>query len=221
MLTGSNTPVLFLSQTVRTSKRSEAGLILPVPHSLICSPVFGRGVKYRCAQRAGSTRQWCDRFCSTVEKRGQYGRPFERISEVFDNDSIRRILHMRHRDCVLTAKLQYHIPLISIPAQLVGRRLRLFGHAARRPDGEPIKGLLLPTPPRTWYRRTGGQLKTWETMIKADLKPLYGPQVFGYARWRNDWLKVSNELAQDRRAWGASVRDVVNSVGDAGSTRPG
>ncbi len=24
------------------------------------------GVKYRCVQRAGSTRLWCDRFCSTV-----------------------------------------------------------------------------------------------------------------------------------------------------------
>ncbi len=31
---------------------------------------------------------------------------------------------------------------------------------------------------------------------------------------------MSNELAQDRRAWSASLRDVVNSVGDAGSTRP-
>ncbi len=31
----------------------------------------------------------------------------------------------------------------------------------------------------------------------------------------------SSELAQDRRAWNASVRDVVNAIGDAGSTRPG
>ncbi len=36
-----------------------------------------------------------------------------------------------------------------------------------------------------------------------------------------DWVKVSSELAQGRRAWSASVRDVVNSIGDAGSTRPG
>ncbi len=34
-------------------------------------------------------------------------------------------------------------------------------------------------------------------------------------------MKVSSELAQDRRAWNASVRDVVNVIGDAGSTRPG
>ncbi len=72
-----------------------------------------------------------------------------------------------------------------------------------------------------WRRRTGGQLKTWATTMKADLKPLSGPRVFDYARWRKDWVKVSSELAQDRRAWSASVRDVVNAIGDAGSTRPG
>ncbi len=33
------------------------------------------------------------------------------------------------------------------------RRLRWFGHAARRPEGELIKALLLPTPPRTRRRR--------------------------------------------------------------------
>ncbi len=34
-------------------------------------------------------------------------------------------------------------------------------------------------------------------------------------------MKVSSKLAQDRRAWNAPVRDVVNTIGDAGSTRPG
>ncbi len=58
-------------------------------------------------------------------------------------------------------------------------------------------------------RRIRGQLKVWATTIKAGLKPLSGPRVFGHARWRKDWVKVSSELAQDRRAWSASVRDVV------------
>ncbi len=52
----------------------------------------------------------------------------------------------------------------------------------------------------------------------ADLETLSGLRVFGYARWRKDWVSVSSELAQDRRAWSASVRDVVNPIGDA---RPG
>ncbi len=37
-----------------------------------------RGVKRRFVQRAGSTRQCCDRFCSTVAKRGQHGWPTKR-----------------------------------------------------------------------------------------------------------------------------------------------
>ncbi len=42
-----------------------------------------------------------------------------------------------------------------------------------------------------------------------------------YAQWREDWVKVPSEPALDRRAWSASVCDVANSVGYAGSTRPG
>ncbi len=80
------------------------------------------------------------------------------------------------------------------------------GYAARRPNCELTKDLLTPTPPRRWRRRTGVQLKTWVTTIKADLEPLSGPRVFGYARWRKDWVKVSRELVQDRRTWGVSVR---------------
>ncbi len=30
-----------------------------------------------------------------------------------------------------------------------------------------------------------------------------------------------SELTQDRRAWSATLRDVVNPIADAGSTRPG
>ncbi len=32
-------------------------------------------------------------------------------------------------------------------------------------------------------------------------------------------MKVSSDLAQDRRAWDASFRDAVSSIGDVGSTR--
>ncbi len=34
-------------------------------------------------------------------------------------------------------------------------------------------------------------------------------------------MKVSSDLAHDRQARGASIRDVVSSIGDAGSTHPG
>ncbi len=78
--------------------------------------------------------------------------------------------------------------------------------------------MLQPTLPRMWHRRTEGQLKAWSTMIKAGLEPLSGRRVFGYARWRKDWAKISSELAQDLRVWSASVYDVVNSIGDAATS---
>ncbi len=141
--------------------------------------------------------------------------------EVFDNDSIRCILRVRRRDCVPSVEMRRHLCLTNKPALLVQRRLRWFGNAGRRPVGELIKDLLLPTPPHALGGRDGGQLQILATTITADLKPLSVPRVFGHARWRKDLVIDSGEIAQDRRAWRASVRDVVNSIGYAGSTRPG
>ncbi len=82
--------------------------------------------------------------------------------------------------------------------------------------------LMQATITRTTHLASAFELEvSWATTIMADLEPVSGPQVFGHAQWRKDCVKVSSELAQDRRAWSASVRDVVNAVGDAGSTRPG
>ncbi len=144
----------------------------------------------------------------------------ERMLEVFDNDCIRRIVHMWRRDCVPTAELRHRLRLTSIPTKIAQRRLFWFGHSTRRPDGEVIKDLFLPTPQRTWRKRVGGQMKTWTTTIKSSMEPLSEPWVLGYARWRKDWAKVWSELVQDRRALSATIRHVVSSIGDAGSTRP-
>ncbi len=57
---------------------------------------------------------------------------------VFDNDSICRILHVSRRNCMQSVKIQHDLCLSSIPV--------------KRPDGELIKDLLLPTSPRTWHR---------------------------------------------------------------------
>ncbi len=70
--------------------------------------------------------------------------------EVFDNDNIRRILRVRRRDCVPSVELHRRLCLTVMPALLVHGWLRWFGHAARRPEGELIKDLLLPTMPRAW-----------------------------------------------------------------------
>ncbi len=86
----------------------------------------------------------------------------------------RRILRVRRRDCVPSVELRRRLCLTSMPALLVQRRFRWFGHEARRPEGQDA-----PT-------------------NKANLEPFSGQQVFGHARWRKDWVKVSSELTQDR-----------------------
>ncbi len=143
----------------------------------------------------------------------------ERMLAVFSNKSILRILHARHRDCVPTAELRRRLRITSIPAQLAEIRLRWFELAARRREGGLIRDFLL-APPHLWRERAGGQLKTWTTALKEELEPPAGPRIFGYARWRNDWVKVSCEPAQDSRAWDASVHDMVNWINDVCSTRP-
>ncbi len=139
--------------------------------------------------------------------------------EVFGNDIIRRILYMRRRDCVPSLEQRRRPCLTSISTLLVLRRLYWFGHAARRPEGELIRGLLLPARPQSWQKRAGGQLKTWATTLKEGVEPLSGPRVYGYTRWRKDWVNVSSGLAKDHRVLSASLQDVVNSIGYADSTR--
>ncbi len=87
---------------------------------------------------------------------------------------------------------------------------RWFGHAARRPKDELIKDLLFPTPSQTWRRH--GQPRSRSTWNCSPDR-----------RMMEEGLgeSLSSELAQDRRACSASVRDEVNSIGDAGLTRPG
>ncbi len=72
--------------------------------------------------------------------------------EIFDNDSIRRILSVRRIDRVLSVELRHPLCLTRILALLVQGRLRLLGHAAR------------------------GQLMAWATTIKADLEPISGSE---------------------------------------------
>ncbi len=43
----------------------------------------------------------------------------------------------------------------------------------------------------------------------GSLEPLSGPRVYGYARWRKDWVKVFSEFAQDCRALGASIKSTL------------
>ncbi len=89
------------------------------------------------------------------------------------------------------------------------------------PDGPPVKSseVIYPTPLPTWRKRRG-QLKTRSRTITEDLALLGGPQVYGLRRWNREWPSICIELAQDRRAWSAIVRDAVHAL-EAGQFRPG
>ncbi len=62
--------------------------------------------------------------------------------------------------------------------------------------------------------------RTWATTLKEDLVRLIGPAVVGIRRWNKEWASLAMDLAQDRRAWSAAVRDAVAAM-DADSARAG
>ncbi|MDY6930075.1 MAG: reverse transcriptase family protein [Pseudomonadota bacterium] len=141
--------------------------------------------------------------------------------EVFDNDCLRRILHVRRIEHIPVSTLQRKCHLLSMPSLMLQRRLRWFGHVARRSPGELLHEAVHLTPRETWRKRLGGQLKTWTTTIKQDLALITGPQVHGLRPWNRNWLQLSVDFAQNRSAWAAAVRDVVNGREEASSIRPG
>ncbi len=111
-------------------------------------------------------------------------------------------------------ELRRRLCLTSKSALLVQRRLRWFSHAARRLNQGPSFSHTASYVAQTSWRPA-------EDMGNHDQGRPGTALRTASLRWRKDWVKVFNELAQDRRAVSASVRDVVNSIGDASLTHPG
>ncbi len=143
----------------------------------------------------------------------------QRRLEVFDSDCLRRILGYRRQDRIPCVALRHRLHLRALPPVLLQRRLRWFGHAARRPASKIIREVINPESSAHWRNKRGGQLKTWMTTLKEDLLRLSGPDVFALRRWNRDWMTIGIAWAQDRRAWAAAVRDAVVAM-DAGATAP-
>ncbi len=106
----------------------------------------------------------------------------QRCLEVFDNYCLRRILGRRRRDRVPCEVLRHRLHLGVLSTTLLQRRLRWFGHAARRPAGKIIRDVIDPLAPTHWRQKRGGQLMTWLTMLKEDLVRMSGPGVYGLRR---------------------------------------
>ena len=68
-----------------------------------------------------------------------------------------------------------------------------------------------PKPKNGWKGRSGGQVKTWVSTVKTDLEKLRLDKVYGLRRWKTNWVDICSELASDRRAWRAIVRDVLEA----------
>ena len=135
--------------------------------------------------------------------------------EVFDHWCLRRILRINWRDRLSNAEIRkrfFTTPQLRTTIQK--RRLQWLGHVLRKPDQELTKQALLSSPCPGWRCRRGGQLKTWLNTVKADLDVLGLHAVYGVRQWSKNWLNISLELASDRKAWNAIIRD-INGAGSS------
>ena len=53
-------------------------------------------------------------------------------------------------------------------------------------------------------------MKTWVDTIKKDVEAMSGPVLHGLKRWNSSWMEITSDIARDRVAWRAAVRDTVS-----------
>jgi hypothetical protein len=129
--------------------------------------------------------------------------------EVFDHWCLRIILKIGWRDRLSNQTVRQRCcGITQLSVHLQQRRLQWFGHILRKPEGELVKKVLSPDPCVGWRCRLGGQLNTWLTTVKSDVDCLRLWSVYGVRRWRKEWTKICADLAADRRAWRAAIRDI-------------
>ncbi len=127
---------------------------------------FCRGMKYQCVKRAGSTRQWCVRLCSTVTKRGQCESQTKGCWCSLTMTGSATSAYQR-QNC--------HTASASLVCLLSSSKEGFVGSAILH--DVPMMDLLLPTQPRMWLRWNRDQLKMWVTTTKVHLESLSGPRI--------------------------------------------
>ncbi len=132
----------------------------------------------------------------------------ETMLEVFGNYSIRRTFRVRRRDWVPPLPYNHTSTGCTKKAPLVWSRRTRFRRCSH---DVPMS------------RRTGDLMTTDGVGSDDQDKPgaLLRTASLRLCMIAKKWVKVSCERIQGLRACGASARDVVNSMGDVGSTRPG
>ena len=101
--------------------------------------------------------------------------------------------------------------IVKVGDLLRKRRLEWFGHVVRRKDDDLLKQVVDPKPMRGWKCRVGGQLKTWLATVKEDIEILGLVKVYGLRNWKLNWVSICSDLASDRRAWRATIRDILEA----------
>jgi len=132
--------------------------------------------------------------------------------EVFDHWCLRMLAKVRLNDQLTNAQVREKCCEIeSIRSLTIRRRLQWFGHVLRRDRGEVIKESLHCTPCAGWKARVGGQQKTWVSTVKSDLDKLALHKVYGVRKWKTDWLDICYDMASCRKAWMATIRDILEA----------
>ena len=132
--------------------------------------------------------------------------------ESFDHWCLRVIARIKWSDMVSNSAVRrscYNI--VKIGDLLRKRRLEWFGHAVRRAEDDLLKQVVDPKPMRGWKCRVGGQLKTWLATVKGDVEKQGLEKLYGLRFWKLNWVSICSDLASDRRAWRATIRDILEA----------
>ena len=129
--------------------------------------------------------------------------------ESFDTWCLRTICKIRLSDRVSNNDLRNRCSgIITLKDTIRKRRLQWFGHVARRDNSVLTKQVLTLKPCPEWKCKHGGQVKTWLDTVKNDVDRLRLINVYGLRRWKKSWVDICEDLASNRKAWAATIRDL-------------
>jgi len=113
--------------------------------------------------------------------------------DAFGYKCLRSICNIHWSEKITNLAILKRTNLIPITDMIRRRRLSLFGHVVRQPDGSDTKEALFAIPPREWKRPKGRPKLSWKAVIEADLKQ------------HNMGLHSGRRLAADRKKWARVV----------------
>ena len=121
--------------------------------------------------------------------------------ESFDTWCLRIIAKIRLSDRVSNEALRNRcFGITTLKDTIRIRRLQWFGHVARRDNSVLTKQVLNLKPCPEWKCKLGGQTKTWLDTVKNDVDRLGLVKIYGLRRWKNDWVFICEDLANNRKA---------------------